>query len=307
MTNNWQKRIQQLQQKKFRKQERLFVVEGAKSVVELLNSNLETEIVFGTSEFFSDNSQYIKSTKTEEASADLLAKVGSFKSNDGALAVVRIPRNHEIQPENNFILALDEIRDPGNLGTILRIADWYGFAGVACSQSCADVYNPKVIASSMGSFTRTKAFYCNLQQYLTGLSEKTPIYGAFMDGENVHKTQFGTEGVIILGNESNGISTEISKLVNAKITIPRFGGAESLNVAMAGAIIADNVRRENWSNIIFSEQSYQLGVSRNNTLTKNSCGRQKIRFLLLFFLWQFWQMESFIPKTKLTQNSLPIN
>lgn len=243
MTNNWQKRIQQLQQKKFRKQERLFVVEGTKSVVELLNSNLETEIVFGTSEFFAENSQYAKSTKTQETSANLLAKVGSFKSNDGALAVVRIPKNHEIQPENNFVLALDEVRDPGNLGTILRIADWYGFAGVVCSESCADVYNPKVIAASMGSFTRIKTFYCNLQQYLAGLSVGLLIYGAFMDGNNVHKTEFGTEGVIVLGNESNGISAEIGELINEKITIPRFGGAESLNVAMAGAIIADNVRR----------------------------------------------------------------
>ncbi|MFT5619595.1 MAG: TrmH family RNA methyltransferase [Arenicella sp.] len=248
MTNNWQKRIQQLQQKKFRKQERLFVVEGAKSVVELLNSKLETEVIFGTSEFLAENSQLVKSTKTQETSADLLAKVGSFKSNDGALAVVRIPRNHEIQPENNFILALDEVRDPGNLGTILRIADWYGFGGVVCSQSCADVYNPKVIASSMGSFTRTKVFYCNLQQYLAGLSDTLPVYGAFMDGDNVHKTPFGTEGVIILGNESNGVSNEISKLVNTKITIPRFGEAESLNVAMAGAIIADNVRRNSIKN-----------------------------------------------------------
>ncbi len=248
MTNNWQKRIQQLQQKKFRKQERLFVVEGAKSVVELLNSDLETEVVFGTSEFFMENSQYAKSAKTQEASASLLAKVGSFKSNDGALAVVRIPRNYEIQPKNNFVLALDEVRDPGNLGTILRIADWYGFAGVACSESCADVYNPKVISSSMGSFTRTKVFYCNLQQYLAGLDEKTAIYGAFMNGNNVHETAFGKEGVIVLGNESNGISDEISKLVNARITIPKFGGAESLNVAMAGAIIADNMRRNSIKN-----------------------------------------------------------
>jgi TrmH family RNA methyltransferase len=137
---------------------------------------------------------------------------------------------------------LDDIRDPGNLGTILRIADWYGIRKLICSSSTADVYNPKVISASKGSFTRVEWYYCELNAYLKERS--VPVYGAFLDGANVHTHGFEKSGYIVLGNEANGISFEVEQLVSQRITIPRFGGAESLNVGIATAIICDNLRRK---------------------------------------------------------------
>jgi len=249
MTRNWQKLVKQLQQKKFRKQEGLFVVEGTKSVIELLQSDIQIEAIFGTSNFAKElevnPALSQKGQDLQETDANTLGKVGSFNTNDGALAVAKIQPNEPISPENGYLLALDDVRDPGNLGTLIRIADWYNFKGIICSETCADWYNPKTIASSMGSFTRIRGYYCPLPEYLNTHSEQTPIYGAFMNGQNVHSISFPESGILVLGNESNGISEETSKQIKFPITIPRFGQAESLNVAMAGAIIADNVRRGN--------------------------------------------------------------
>jgi TrmH family RNA methyltransferase len=233
--------IKSLQIKKYRKQEQCFVVEGSKSVHELLNSDFETTMVVGTGEFIS---QLNKKTKAEiiEVSPKELEGLGEFQTNDSALAIARIKPNKELQvSDSEFALVLDDIRDPGNLGTIIRTADWYGIKKVVASEETADFYNAKVISATMGSFTRAEIFYTNLEAYLSSANHK--IYGAFLDGHDVHQLDFGKGGLIVIGNESKGISTNVERLITDRITIPRYGQAESLNAAIATAVICDNVRR----------------------------------------------------------------
>mgnify|MGYP005748087933 CR=1 FL=1 len=171
-----------------------------------------------------------------------LESLGQFQSNDSALAVLDMKANQSFQPEaGEMILALDEVRDPGNLGTIIRIADWYGINKLLFSPHTAEFYNPKVIQATMGSFTRVQFFYEDLGKVFS--EWKIPVYGAFLGGENIHTLDKIAPGVILMGNESNGISPATSKYVNQKITIPAFGHAESLNVAIATAVICDNFKR----------------------------------------------------------------
>jgi TrmH family RNA methyltransferase len=143
--------------------------------------------------------------------------------------------------EHEIALILDDIRDPGNLGTIIRTADWYGIRHIIASEDTADVYNPKVISATMGSFCRTSISYTSLPAYLEGIGR--PVYGAFLEGEDIHKVKFQPEAMIVIGNESRGISPEVERLIRHRITIPRIGGAESLNAAIATAIFLDNLRR----------------------------------------------------------------
>jgi TrmH family RNA methyltransferase len=143
--------------------------------------------------------------------------------------------------QEEFALVLDDIRDPGNLGTIIRTADWYGITRIIASSETADFYNSKVITSTMGSFTRVGIFYTTLEQYLA--QSTLPVFGAYLEGKNIHETRFGSGGLIVIGNESHGIRPELEKFITDKITIPRFGKAESLNAAIATAIICDSIRR----------------------------------------------------------------
>ena len=173
---------------------------------------------------------------------DEIEKVSALESNDSALAVVKQKQN--ILPEiktDEIIIALDEIKDPGNLGTIVRIADWYGIQNIIASKTTADFYNSKVISASMGSFTRINIFYTDLAEFLSKI--KLPILGAYLEGENIHKMSFPKNGILLMGNESNGISKEMEKFVTQKVTIPGYGKAESLNVAIATAVILDNWKR----------------------------------------------------------------
>jgi len=233
--------IKSLQIKKYRKQEQCFVVEGAKSVIELLDSDFETVKVLGTTDFISRLNKKIKG-EILEVSAKELEGIGEFQTNEGALAVARIRPNNEIVVKpDQFALVLDDIRDPGNLGTIIRTADWYGINQIIASEETADFYNAKVISATMGSFTRVEIFYTEIARWLSKTERK--IYGAFLEGENVHAVDFGKGGVIVIGNESRGISPDVGKMVTDKITIPRFGKAESLNAAIATAVICDNIRR----------------------------------------------------------------
>ncbi|MFD2036026.1 RNA methyltransferase [Belliella marina] len=244
LSKNTLKFIKSLQQKKFRKQENAFFVEGSKNVTELLDSDFHVSHLLYTEKFAEENPEAISNFKGESflVSQKTLESAGSFQTNDSALAVAKIKNN---SLPNDFgkklVLALDDVRDPGNLGTIVRIADWYGITDIVCSEESADFYNPKVLNSSMGSFTRVNVAYTDLYQYLQKV--QFPIYGAFLEGENIYKADLSSSGVILMGNESNGISEEIGSLVTQKITIPRFGGAESLNVAIATAIICDNFKR----------------------------------------------------------------
>ncbi len=244
LSKNTLKFIKSLQQKKFRKQENAFFVEGSKNVTELLDSDFEITHLLYTDKFETEYSRQLQNFKGEAFSVTqkVLESAGSFQSNDSALAVAKIKENQKPKiKSSDLILALDDVRDPGNLGTIIRIADWYAIKHIICSEASADFYNPKVLNSSMGSFTRVKVFYTDLFTYLPQLG--MPIYGAFLGGQNIHNAQLKPEGIILMGNESQGISDKIGELVSSRLTIPRFGHAESLNVAIATAIICDNFKR----------------------------------------------------------------
>lgn len=238
------KYIKSLQVKKYRVEEQSFVVEGAKSVMELLKSDFVTTWVAATDDFIAVNERQLRVCGAEiiTASAEQLATLGTYQSNDAAVAVARMKPNRFLEiNEGEIALVLDSIRDPGNLGTIIRTADWYGIKNIVASEDTADFYNPKVLTATMGSFTRIDIQYVSLVDYLT--ASRKLIYGTFLDGLDVHQLSFKTGGLIVIGNESNGISSEVEKLVSQKITIPRIGRAESLNAAIATGIVLDIIRQ----------------------------------------------------------------
>ncbi|MBO0948129.1 TrmH family RNA methyltransferase [Fibrella forsythiae] len=237
--------VRSLHQKKYRQQEGCFLVEGAKSVQEVLSSTFEVDLLLTTDAFYKENADGAdrQRCRIETATAEELTRVGTLESNNAALAVVRMRANVPLlRAPDAWVLVLDDIRDPGNLGTILRIADWYGIDTILCSETTADVYNPKVISASKGSFTRVNWWYGDLTGVLN--QANAPVYGAFLDGDDVHQSPFNAAGgYIVMGNEANGIGPNITPFVTQRITIPRYGDAESLNVGIATAVILDNLRR----------------------------------------------------------------
>lgn len=236
--------IKSLQLKKYRKQEQCFTVEGEKSVLEVLGSALVVKELYATADFIERQKPVVNRFKGTivTATEKELASVGEYATNNAALAVVAIPENIKPKPgAQEFVLMLDDIRDPGNLGTIIRTADWYGITNIIASEETADVYNAKVIQASMGSFVRTNVYYTKLTDYLA--DNKLPVFGTFLNGEDAHTFNFGTGGIVVIGNEANGISDEVKDFVTQKITIPRYGNAESLNAGIATAVILDNIRR----------------------------------------------------------------
>ena len=238
--------IKSLHDKKDRQKTGLFLVEGEKNVAETLNSDFEISTLLATKSFYIKYQKIINSKKIqcEIVEPGEIEKVSAMESNDQALAIVK-QKNTEILDtkvgETEIILALDNIRDPGNFGTIIRIADWYGIKKIVASIGTVDFYNPKVVSSTKGSFTRVNVYYTDLAKYLAEV--KTPILGAFMQGENAHKLTFPKNGILVMGNESNGITPEIEKLITKKVSIPAFGSTESLNVAIATAVLLDNWKR----------------------------------------------------------------
>lgn len=241
ISKNQLKLLRALGQKKQRKAHGLFLVEGEKNVLELLETSLVVKQVFATGEFLSEYQTELAAYECIEASLDDLTKASSLVSNNAAVAVVEIPKN-ETPKAQGLMIALDGVSDPGNLGTIIRLADWYGIKHIVASRDCADPYNPKTIRATMGSFARVTVSLLDLPEYLD--QANTSIYGAFLEGESVHKTQFSPQGILLMGSESHGVRKEAEQFVTDKITIPAFGGAESLNVAMATGIILDNLRRQ---------------------------------------------------------------
>lgn len=238
--------LRSLSQKKVRSESGLFLVEGEKNVLETLSSVFEIVELFGTEGFIQKYQAEItaKLNAFEVVSQNDLEKSGTLESNDSCLAVVKMKDEILLIPEKEeFVLVLDQIQDPGNLGTILRIADWYAIRKLIFSEDTVDLYNPKVISASKGSFLRVQSYYCPLNEYLNTYSSKN-IYGAMLQGENLHQFQFGENGFIVFGNESRGISKDIAQLVNFPVAIPCFGGAESLNVGVAAAVFCDNLRRQ---------------------------------------------------------------
>jgi len=246
LSNNKSKYIISLQNKKQRLKSGCFLVEGEKNVVELLQSNFRVETVVVTPAFYEKHQDLLQDKRIEvfEANAEQLAQLGTFETNDAAIAVGKGKENKGLTAlENEWVIALDQVRDPGNLGTIIRLADWYGIKKIVCSISTAERYNPKVIAASMGSFTRTEIYYTDLHLWLA--KQKSPKFAAVMEGVNAHTITFPSQGILVMGNESNGISPEVLEFCENKLTIPRFGDAESLNVAMATAVLCDGIRRNN--------------------------------------------------------------
>lgn len=238
------KYIKSLQVKKYRLQEQCFVVEGAKSVSELLQSDFEVVWVAASPAFADQNHKWIDRKKTEvlTATEKELSSLGHFQTNDAALAIARMKPNTrpQLMPAE-LILALDDIRDPGNLGTIIRLADWYAVKNIIASHETVEVYNPKVLSASMGSFCRVNVHYTDLVSFISIFHH--PVYGAFLEGEDVHVVNYSKGGLIVIGNEANGISSSVEKLIQHRITIPRYGQAESLNAAMATGIILDVARQ----------------------------------------------------------------
>ena len=237
LTKNQIKLIHSLSQKKFRVQHQMFVVEGIKVVQEFLNSNYKLVEVFST-----DISYSKFSSNFTEVSSKELSKISSFSSPNKVLATFKIPPSSPVN-WSGLVLALDAINDPGNLGTIIRLCDWFGISDLVCSETTVDCYNSKVIQSSMGSHTRVNITYANLE---TVLPQSKVCYGTFMDGVSIYDQKLANKGVIVLGNEANGVSKEIEALMDSRISIPRFGGlkqTESLNVANAAAIILSEFKR----------------------------------------------------------------
>nr|WP_317170791.1 RNA methyltransferase [Rufibacter sediminis] len=222
-----------------------FTVEGEKSVAELLQSDFELETVLATDKFLSRHTHLLrKGFEVITVGEDELGKAGSMETNNAALAIAKMRPVPEFSwPDHPFVLALDEVRDPGNLGTIIRIADWYGLTSIILSETSADFYNQKVIAATMGSFTRITPQYVDLAAFMKNRPQNVPVFGAALEGENVHRLSLQPEGVLVMGNESHGIRPEIMQLVTKPLHIPGRGGAESLNVGTATAILLDNFFR----------------------------------------------------------------
>jgi TrmH family RNA methyltransferase len=241
VSKNQIKLITSLQQKKYRKQHQLFFAEGVKCVQELIDANYETHSLFTTQNDFTN----ITKDKLHTISTTELKKISALATPNTCLATFTIPKLPTIN-NSGLILALDSIRDPGNFGTIIRLCDWFGITTLLCSEETVDLYNPKVVQATMGSLSRVNVAYVDLEKYLS--DSKSPIFGTFMNGKSIYKETLPKEGIIVMGNEANGISKAIENIVTERITIPRFGNlqqTESLNVATATAIILNEFKRLN--------------------------------------------------------------
>ena len=239
VSKNQIKLITSLQQKKYRIANQMFFAEGIKVINELLLSNFELVHLYTTQDDFETLS---KDKKTVIVESDL-KKITALATPNSCLAVFHIPAHKPIKT-NGLIVALDAIRDPGNMGTIIRLCDWFGVEQIVCSRETVDLYNPKVVQATMGSISRVNLNYLDLKSYLSTTS--LPVFGTFMDGDSIYRTTLPQEGVIVMGNEANGISKEVESTVQSRLSIPRFGSVqktESLNVAMATSIILSEFKR----------------------------------------------------------------
>ncbi|MGG5505367.1 MULTISPECIES: TrmH family RNA methyltransferase [unclassified Myroides] len=245
VTKNQIKLIKSLHQKKYRKEHQMFIAEGVKVIEELLRSSFVLEHLYVT-----DQVQFnVPKNQITVVSQEELQKMSALTTTPNCLAVFHCLTSKTID-FSDWVVALDDIRDPGNLGTIIRLCDWFGIRHLVCSLETVDVYNPKVIQATMGSVSRVNIQYTDLTALMQTLD--VPVYGTFLGGENIYEMRKVQPGVIVMGNEANGISSAIAQLVSRKITIPRFGDlqqTESLNVAMAASIVLSEFRRT-----VFSEQ-----------------------------------------------------
>ncbi|MBT8296591.1 MAG: RNA methyltransferase [Gramella sp.] len=236
------KLIKSLSQKKFRNTHELFAVEGIKGIKEFLDSDYELVSIYTTGVSFNAPEKYIH--RIDEQS---LKKISSLKTPQKALAIFKIPVSRDFKLDN-LTMALDGVRDPGNLGTIIRLCDWYGVKNLICSNDTVDCYNPKVVQATMGSLARVKIHYTELDKFLKS-NRDIPVLGTLLEGDDIYTTKIPDVAIIILGNEANGISDEIQQLISQKLNIPQFGElqeTESLNVATAAAIVLSECRRNSF-------------------------------------------------------------
>jgi TrmH family RNA methyltransferase len=254
--------LRSLRQKKFRNEHGLFVAEGDKLVPELLQSSFKVETIYATEDWLKENAKLLKHAGEHMAvTKDELSRISSLVTPQRVLAVAGIPQYtlEEKQILSRYSLLLDGIRDPGNMGTIIRIADWFGIHDIICSPDSAEVWNPKVVQASMGSLLRVRTHIIEPVKFLERMKEeaarekiKMPVaYGTFLEGDNIYKTTFAPAGIIVIGNEANGIGDETAALIDRRITIPpvltgeKNGRPESLNAAVATAVVCAEMRRNN--------------------------------------------------------------
>ena len=243
LTKNTIKQIASLRQQKFRKEFGLFVVEGRKMVEELLHSDFEIAGLYATESFLTD---YPAFAKAEIASEVQMQQMSGQDTPPGILAVVKIPKQGEIKTTSRLILALDGIANPGNMGTLIRTAEWFGIHDVVCSLDCVELWNPKTVQATMGSLFRMKVWKTELPAYLQkAKSEGKVVYGALLEGEDLFQMQGKPEGILVIGSESHGIRSEVLPCITHPVTIPRVGDSptESLNAAVAGAILMAEMTR----------------------------------------------------------------
>ncbi|MGL2962257.1 TrmH family RNA methyltransferase [Flavobacterium sp. RSB2_4_14] len=239
VSKNQIKLITSLQHKKYRNEHQLFIAEGVKVIQELLQSNFVLEHLFVSDTIFDGIAISQKTVINEQE----MKKISTLSSPSSCLAIFKMPKVSVIE-NKGLIVALDDIRDPGNLGTIIRLCDWFGIKQLLCSEATVDVYNPKVVQATMGSLVRVKVNYVDLNNFIANTT--LPVFGTFMDGKNIYKEQLPSEGILVFGNEANGISPALEKNIKNRIAIPRFGDiqkTESLNVATATAIFLSEFRR----------------------------------------------------------------
>ncbi|HET8886932.1 MAG TPA: RNA methyltransferase [Salinimicrobium sp.] len=240
------KLITSLAQKKYRNRHGLFIVEGIKNIEEFLKSSFELQALFTTEAIFQ-----AEKSKTFFIELSELKQISQLTTPQIALAIFQIPKPKPLF-YSNLIVALDGVRDPGNLGTIIRLCDWFDVTDLVCSLDTVDCYNPKVVQSSMGSLSRVNVHFLDLKNFIQEAPKHIPVYGSFMNGNNIYKEAISSsEGILLMGNEANGISSEIGDLVTHRISIPQFGEGktESLNVATATSIILSEFKRN-----IFTEK-----------------------------------------------------
>lgn len=220
------------------------MIEGIKSITEFINSSYQIHSIYYTAPYSSLLAKLGPNIKLFEVNAAELSKISTLQTPQGILALVYLPKEQQIDTNslaNSFALVLDDVQDPGNLGTIIRTADWFGIRNIICSMNTVEAFNPKTVQSTMGSLARINIHYTDLETFLEGV--KLPIFGALLSGESIYETNWGKEGLILLGNEGHGISESLIKKISCPVTIPRIGEAESLNVAVSAAIFCNELTR----------------------------------------------------------------
>lgn len=236
--------IRSLHHKKYRKEHGLFLVEGLKSITEFLQSSYEIYALYVTDATAAKVLKIPHNINAVEITNTDLQRISTLQTPNDALAVFYIPQKSIIkaaQYKNAFSLALDGVQDPGNLGTIIRTADWFGIRNIICSEDTVEAWNPKTVQSTMGSLARINMVYADLSTFFSSI--QMPVFGTLLSGESVYDTNFGNEGILLLGSEGRGITDEIKPFITKAVTIFRFGNAESLNVAVAAAVCCSEMMR----------------------------------------------------------------